>query len=266
MSEKDTTNVLTGAFFVLCFITFTFITWLYFGGKDMADDSTCCKVVISGIAACIAFIVAFLLCNYFCKPKIEYISESSGIGISRNFHPSKYSKLEYYCFVDDSQKLTEGMFLGCKNLIMVQMPTRLKEIPKNSFAGCGKLSDMLIPDTVKTIREYAFLGCSSLVDLTIPESVEEIEKYAFANCRSLSKISIKSKDITIEPTTFQGCDSLKEIFTNGENVKDFYLKNKNCLNCFPNDCLIKQSNNDQGEKISELRNSETTKNNSREVK
>ena len=61
-------------------------------------------------------------------------------------------------------------------------------------------------------------------------------------------------------------DSLKEKFTNGEKVKDFYLKNKNCLNCCPNDCFIKQSTNDQGEKISELRNSETTTNNSREVK
>ena len=264
MSEKDTTNVLTGAFFILCFITFTFITWLYFGGKDMADDSTCCKVVISGIIACVVFIVVFALCNCFCKPKIEYISESSGVGISRNFHPSKYSKLEYYCFADDSQKLTEGMFLGCKKLIMVQLPARLKEIPKNSFAGCGRLSDMLIPDTVKTIREYAFLGCASLNDLIIPESVEEIEQYSFANCRSLSKISVKSKNITIKSTTFQGCDSLKEIVTNGENVKDFYLKNNDWLNCLPNDCLIKQSNNAQGSKISDLRNLETRENNSQE--
>ena len=264
MTEKDWTNAITASFMVLCFMTFTFVISLYFRSNGMSDDSCCCKFILSGIIACGTFCIVLFLCNHFCKPKFVCFSDESRVGICCNHKLSKYSEFEFFCFVDDSQKLDEGMFLGCKKLITVKLPSEIKEIPRYSFSGCSKLFDATIPESVKEICEYAFLGCSSLLDVTIPENTQKVGIYAFANCCSISKIIIKAKNIKIAETAFLNCRNLKEIITLGEIPKDFYEKHKNWLSRISSKCLIKETEKSLGKTIAELKKQADNENNSRE--
>lgn len=253
MSEKECTHIITASFILLCFIYFTMVTGLYFGGNKMSEDSSCCKFMIAGIIALIVFILTLIILNCCNKPKFAYFSEESGIGVSKIGKSKEYADVEYFCFLDDEKKIDENMFLGCKKLIMVKLPNEITEIPKYTFAGCGKLSDAEIPSKVEKIKDYAFLGCTSLAKVSIPASVKEIEKYAFANCRAIHTLVFNSETINIADTVFKGCDSLKEITVQSENATEFYENNKKWLNTMSDDCLIKSNDKPDGISMRELK-------------
>ena len=58
--------------------------------------------------------------------------------------------------VDESGKLLEAAFNGCRSLTSLTLPTSLVEISPCAFYGCSSLKALSIPSSCKTIGELAF--------------------------------------------------------------------------------------------------------------
>jgi len=78
------------------------------------------------------------------------------------------------------------IFKGNEEILTVNLPEGLLNIPLRAFSGCTSLTDVIIPEGVVNIGESAFLGCASLSSIIIPLSVTNIGVYAFRNCKSLT--------------------------------------------------------------------------------
>jgi hypothetical protein len=81
-------------------------------------------------------------------------------------------------------------------------------IEERAFLGCENLVTIDIPDSVTTIEDLAFFNCKSLAAVNIPDSVSNIEEAAFVECENLKKIYL-SRKITIDKYSF---DDTTEIF------------------------------------------------------
>ena len=101
-------------------------------------------------------------------------------------------------------------FGSCTSLIKIDIPP-IKILPKGMFMECKSLPHLQIPSSVVKIEHGVFEGCSSLNEIEIDESVTSIGPHAFKSCESLTKIELPSKIATIESNTFEGCSSLKRI-------------------------------------------------------
>ena len=157
----------------------------------------------------------------------------------------------------------------------VEIPTTIQGLSVTSigyqtFLGCSEIVSIDIPEGITEIQPYAFNGCSGLISVTIPKSVEDIGIGAFASCSGLKEIIVtKGNRIyesignynaiiaiatnrlisgcqsTVIPNTvfyieqhaFVGCDGLKEItipssvkgigygaFARCKNLKDIYYE------------------------------------------
>ncbi|MCI8310426.1 MAG: leucine-rich repeat domain-containing protein [Clostridia bacterium] len=112
---------------------------------------------------------------------------------------------------DGITSIGDNAFLGCRNLIKIEIPEGVKNIGDNAFFGCSSLTEINIPEGVTSIGKMAFSGCSSLIEIKIPEGVTDIGEEAFSRCSSLTKINIPEKVTNIGDNAFFGCSSLTEI-------------------------------------------------------
>ena len=85
--------------------------------------------------------------------------------------------------------LGEGAFLGCEELVEVDIQAQIDEIPNYVFAFCLNLSKVTLPETVKKIGLYAFARCEALTTIDL-SNVELFSQYAFAQCASLANVDI----------------------------------------------------------------------------
>jgi hypothetical protein len=102
-------------------------------------------------------------------------------------------------------------FMGCRQLIKVELNEGLESIDGGAFIWCGSLMSIIIPSTVKEIGSLAFSRCSELRNVELCEGLEEIKSKAFAGCTSLQRISIPSTVKEIGEEAFRGCSGLKAI-------------------------------------------------------
>ena len=79
----------------------------------------------------------------------------------------------------------DGAFLGCKNLTIIVLPTKLESIGKRSFEGCTSLISITIPSSVTSIGNSAFYECTSLTNLVLLDNLTSIGDSAFSNCTNL---------------------------------------------------------------------------------
>ena len=63
-----------------------------------------------------------------------------------------------------------------------------KEIADNAFLGCGNLVSLELPFGIERIGEHAFASCTKLTTLEIPAGVTEIGTGAFAACEALQTV------------------------------------------------------------------------------
>lgn len=126
-------------------------------------------------------------------------------------------------------------FANCSNLKRVTLPPSLSVIERSLFRGCTSLECISLPEKLKIIEEDAFEDCANIKSLHIPESVESIGLYAFGRCKGLTMISIPNVSY-IDCYAFLGCENIDSLYWNTPNVSPSivsgYCRNKLKYVCF----------------------------------
>ena len=135
-------------------------------------------------------------------------------------------------FREDTRKIADGAFSGCKKLTKIEIPEGMTKISNTLFAGCTSLREIIIPESVTEIGYGAFAYCTfETIDLPpsiteigaevfydctfetidLPQSITKIGERAFYSCDKLKKIALPRNITRIESSTFENCKSLTEI-------------------------------------------------------
>ena len=117
----------------------------------------------------------------------------------------------------DVVSIGDAAFMGCTELVNINIPGSIRQIGKNAFRACTNLISATIPDGITTISDRLFFDCSSLTSVTLPESLTTIGLTAFYNCSSLSSLTLPNSVYFIDNSAFYNCESLTT-FTIPENV------------------------------------------------
>ena len=97
-----------------------------------------------------------------------------------------YTALEKVKFSGDNDvDLGVGVFLGCRELSSVTLPSGLKSINSWDFKDCGNLKKLTLPESLKSIKREAFLN-SGLTHLMLPKNLE-ITGLLFMGASKLTK-------------------------------------------------------------------------------
>ena len=154
---------------------------------------------------------------------------------------------EYYIIPDGVTSISYRAFLGCSNLISINIPEGVTSIGNGAFEGCSSLTSIDIPASVTSIGRYAFQYCKSLSSIQvnennnnymsiegvlynkekteliqypvgkqdeyyiIPEGVISIEDNAFEYVSNLTSIIIPEGVTSIESQAFQFCSNLTSV-------------------------------------------------------
>lgn len=81
---------------------------------------------------------------------------------------------------DDIAELPDAIFISCRSLKSIKIPSAVKRIGTQAFWDCG-LESVVIPNKVLSIGNYAFAYCDKLNDITFKGTVAQwnaIEKGA----------------------------------------------------------------------------------------
>lgn len=133
------------------------------------------------------------------------------------------TKLTIVTFAPGSVLETVGAsaFEGCSLLHSINLPAQVKTIGENAFKGNGNLIDIQIPAALTEIPNGMFDGCSRIESITIPEGVTSIGDRAFANNASIAAIDIPAAVTNIGTAAFEGCTSATRIaFAPGSAVQE----------------------------------------------
>lgn len=163
--------------------------------------------------------------NWFANCPIEYINIGRNIKYEIAFNNSGNNSLSPFKeketltkvdFSDNVSIVSDGMFSGCNNLEIVQLPERMEYIGNSAFYGCSSLVSISLPNGLKNICSSAFSGCKKVSSFIIPNSVESIGESAFYGCEALTSVSIPNSVTYIDRSAFMSCISLSElVFENG---------------------------------------------------
>ena len=115
-------------------------------------------------------------------------------------------------------------FSGCESLTSIKFPSTLKKLGSNVFYGCSSLqsveglSDLQITYLDDSGREYGntlptrmFYNCSGLTSVILPEGLKLISASAFYGCSSLNSVVIPDTVTDIGSSVFGNCTALKTV-------------------------------------------------------
>lgn len=102
----------------------------------------------------------------------------------------------------------DGVFANDYNLISINLPKNMTEIPNGFIAGSG-LSSISIPSGVKNIGDNAFVGSYNLTKVDLPQGLTTIGDYAFERCENLENITLPSTITSIGHCCFRNCVKIK---------------------------------------------------------
>jgi len=103
------------------------------------------------------------------------------------------------------------MFEGCTNLVRVELPEDITNIPPYSFQDCNSLREIRIPVSVTSIEYSAFENCTSLETIALPEGLRTIDSDAFRGCIKLRGIKLPDGLQRLGDSPFDYCESLEEM-------------------------------------------------------
>ena len=81
--------------------------------------------------------------------------------------------------------LWSNTFRDCVNLRKVSLPESISEIAHYVFLGCRSLEEVNIPSSVEYIGLSAFGDCVNLTQVELPDHLTEILSGTFAGCENL---------------------------------------------------------------------------------
>lgn len=89
--------------------------------------------------------------------------------------------------------------------------TRNNEIGQKMFMDCKNLSVIVLPSTVTKIKSDAFFNCHSLSRLDLPESCREMDNNAIHHCNNLQSILLGAVTNDFDPDNCASCPQLESI-------------------------------------------------------
>jgi len=102
-------------------------------------------------------------------------------------------------------------FVGCHELVEVELSEGLHEIEEQAFKDCKSLKRITLPSSVRVVAARAFEGCVGLAALELNEGLQEISEQAFQGCRSLKQVTLPSSVRWIVGGAFRECNSIFSI-------------------------------------------------------
>ena len=101
-------------------------------------------------------------------------------------------------------------FLGCSQLISIDLPVGLVSIGYHAFENCESLQAIEIPETVTDIGTWAFANCLSLERVVFPTSLKNTIIPVFKNCTSMKELTI-AINMDYTATVFEGSTNVEII-------------------------------------------------------
>lgn len=108
--------------------------------------------------------------------------------------------------------LGEGIFIMCKYVTKLTLPSTLTSIHQYALAYCSLLQDIVIPNSIKVIEEGVFCSATKAKSIIIPPSVESIGYASFWNCHSAKMIYIPASVKKIEREAFVRCYEVENVY------------------------------------------------------
>lgn len=90
-----------------------------------------------------------------------------------------------YTIEAGTERIAEGAFADCKNLIQIVMPDSVQSIGPNAFLGCTSLRNIRISSGVQSIESGTFMLCKDIT-IVIPETVTNISGDALSDCDNVT--------------------------------------------------------------------------------
>ena len=134
--------------------------------------------------------------------------------------PQEVTEIGDYAFANSSitqviipngvTRIGMDAFLGCKELLSIEIPSSVKTIEQDTFYQCESLKEIILNEGLEQIGGGAFSNCKALERIVIPASVSDIYRLAFASCTSLNHISLLGP-VEIGDSAFYNCTALENI-------------------------------------------------------
>lgn len=119
----------------------------------------------------------------------------------------QYCSLSKITLSNNLTEMGDYAFYYCDNLVSVDIPASLKQIPFHAFYRCTALSSVTLHEGLEVIGASAFGVCRSLSSVSIPTTVTEIGGGAFANS-GLTSAVIPGNVVTLGAGAFSYCENL----------------------------------------------------------
>ena len=109
------------------------------------------------------------------------------------------------------KEIGNDAFEFCGNLEKVIFRGNTEKIGRGAFRDCEKLNSISLPESLQIIENVAFRGCESLVTLQIPKKTRKIGRAAFSRCKNLESAVLPEGIQVVEYHTFSECRKLKKV-------------------------------------------------------
>ena len=119
----------------------------------------------------------------------------------------QYCSLSKITLSNNLTEMGDYAFYYCDNLVSVDIPASLKQIPIHAFYRCIALSSVTLHEGLEVIGARAFGVCRSLSSVSFPTTVTEIGGGAFANS-GLTSAVIPGNVVTLGAGAFSYCENL----------------------------------------------------------
>ena len=119
----------------------------------------------------------------------------------------QYCSLSKITLSNNLTEMGKNAFADCDNLVSVDIPASLKQIPSFAFNDCRALSSVTLHEGLEVIGASAFGVCRSLSSVSFPTTVTEIGGGAFANS-GLTSAVIPGNVVTLGAGAFSYCENL----------------------------------------------------------
>ena len=118
---------------------------------------------------------------------------------------------------------SDSLIAGCRSTVI---PSNVRSIGPFAFMGCSQLVEMNVPSSVKIIGENAFAGCSNLKSINLSDEVTTISNNAFKDCVVLERFYLPEATTTLGEKVLYNCPKLEEIVVSNNN--EHFDSRNNC--------------------------------------
>ena len=195
--------------------------------------------------------------------KISFASDTSNpLYYIKHMYSDDNTEVTELVIPEGATEISDYAFVGCSNLMNVNIPSSVTSIGNNVFSGCTALTDVLLNsnaiasntyspssslknifgtqvkkytlgDNITSIGNYAFSGCSGITSITIPSNVTSIGSSAFSGCSGLTSVTVPSSVTSIGSSAFSGCSELSTVTINSNDiVSKYYTSTSNISTIF----------------------------------